>query len=81
MALIIDVMGKEVTIALDENRLRPAESEVFRLCASAEKAKRLTGWSPEFAGLDGLRRGLELTVDWFTNANNLSMYKTGLYNV
>ncbi len=81
VALIIDVMGKEVTIALDENRLRPAESEVFRLCASAEKAKRLTGWSPEFAGLDGLRRGLELTVDWFTIANNLSMYKTGLYNV
>ncbi len=79
--LIVAVMGKEVTIALDENRLRPAESEVFRLCASSEKAKRLTGWSPEFAGLDGLRRGLELTVDWFTNANNLSMYKTGLYNV
>lgn len=79
--LIIDVMGKDIAIVLDENRLRPPESEVFRLCACSAKAHKLTGWSPQFAGIDGLRRGIELTVNWFTNKDNLALYKSGLYNV
>jgi NAD dependent epimerase/dehydratase len=79
--LIAEVMGEEVAITKDAERLRPAASEVFRLCACAKKAKELTGWVPEFAGMDGLKRGIKLTVDWFTDPSNLSMYKTDVYNV
>lgn len=79
--MIVDVMGENVTVVQDEARLRPAGSEVFRLCASAEKARQLTGWEPEYVGMDGLRRGIEATASWFTNKDNLDMYKTGIYNV
>jgi NAD dependent epimerase/dehydratase len=78
---IIDVMGHNVQVVRDESRIRPGKSEVFRLCASAEKAFELADWRAQYVGLDGLRRGLEATVKWFLNPANLSMYKSDIYNV
>lgn len=79
--LIAEVMEADVEITCDEERLRPDKSEVERLWASNEKAKQLAGWEPEYAGKDGLRRGLRETVDWFTCPENLSRYKADIYNV
>lgn len=79
--LIADAMGQSVEVVLDEQRLRPDKSEVERLCASSDKARRLLHWSPKFGGLDGLRRGLAHTVDWFTDPSNLSRYKVDAYNL
>ncbi len=79
--LIGEVMNTDIRIETDEDRLRPNKSEVERLLAANEKAKSLTGWSPEYAGLDGFRRGLELTAQWFTNKDNLRAYKADRYNI
>jgi NAD dependent epimerase/dehydratase len=79
--MIVEVMGENVKIVQDAARLRPAGSEVFRLCASADKAKKLTGWEPEYTGTEGLRRGIEATAKWFTDRENLAMYKADIYNV
>lgn len=79
--LIAEVMGVEVKITCEDERLRPEASEVERLWASNEKAKRLIGWSPEYGGLDGFRRGLSETVEWFRDPSNLSLYKADIYNV
>ncbi len=81
VGMIADVMGREITITTAEERLRPVASEVERLWASTEKAARLMGHRPQFGGLDGLRRGLEQTVAWFSDANNLSHYKANIYNI
>lgn len=81
VAMIAEVMGVEVAIETDETRLRPANSEVERLWADNSKASRQLGWRPEFGGLDGMRRGIEQTVRWFTNPANLSRYKADVYNV
>ena len=78
---IIDVMGRDVKVIRDEARIRPEKSEVFRLCAGAEKAFELAGWKAEYTGMDGLRRGIEATAEWFTDTDNLSMYKSDVYNV
>lgn len=78
---IADVMGKEIEIITDEQRLRPEKSEVERLLASNEKARKLLGWKPQYGGLDGFRRGLEETVEWFNNPENLAAYKAGIYNL
>jgi len=78
--LIAEVMDVEVTVESREERLRPAKSEVFRLCSSPEKAQKVTGWTPEFAGHDGLRRGLMETAEWFQDPDNLSRYKADIYN-
>jgi dTDP-glucose 4,6-dehydratase len=81
VALIAEVMGVEVAIETDAQRLRPEKSEVERLWADNAKAARLTGWTPAYAGKDGLRRGLEETVAWFSKAEHLSRYKGHLYNL
>ncbi len=62
-----------VDIAVDQTRLRPQNSEVERLWASAEQLHQLTGWSPAYTLPEGLRR----TYEWL--GNHLSAYKPGQY--
>ena len=79
--MIADIMGVEVEVVTDADRLRPEKSEVERLWADNAKAARLAGWRPRYGGLDGLRRGLSETIDWFTEPANLARYKPGIYNI
>ena len=79
--MIAEVMGVGIEIETDETRLRPVNSEVERLWADNSKARQQLGWSPEFGGLDGMRRGLEKTAHWFADPGNLGRYKTDVYNV
>jgi nucleoside-diphosphate-sugar epimerase len=72
---IVEVVGRDVTIALDEDRLRPPDSEVERLVADTSKAQRLLGWEPAVDLDEGLRR----TIDWLSGS--LEAYKPSLYNV
>lgn len=79
--LIADVMGASIEIVTDGERVRPADSEVERLWADNTKARELFGWSPQYGGREGLKRGLEETVRWFSDKQNLRGYKSGIYNV
>jgi len=79
--LIADVMGADVKIICENERLRPDASEVERLWASNEKAAELIGWSPEYGGLEGFRKGISETVEWFSHPRNLVGYKVDIYNV
>lgn len=79
--LIAELMGREVEFTSDEQRMRPAGSEVERLWADNTLARELTGWTPEYAGVDGLKRGLRETIEWFGVPANLHRYKAGLYNI
>jgi len=79
--IIAEVMGREITIESDAERIRPTASEVERLCADNRKAQRLLGWQPEYCGIEGLKRGLKITAEWFSRPENLSLYKTGIYNI
>lgn len=79
--LIAELMNSSIEIISDESRMRPENSEVRRLWADNSKANELFGWKPAFRGVDGFRRGLSETIDWFTKASNLREYKSGLYNV
>lgn len=79
--LIIQIMGHDVNIKQDESRFRPSGSEVFRLCACRAKAELLTGWKPLHEGLDGLRKGLSVTAEWFSDERNLANYKSGMYTI
>jgi dTDP-glucose 4,6-dehydratase len=79
--LIAEVMGQEVEVITDEERLRPENSEVERLWADNQKAKKLLGWQPAYGGLDGFRCGLFETTEWFKNPINLAVYKADRYNI
>ena len=79
--LIAEAVGARLEVAHDAARLRPAASEVDRLCASNEKAARLLGWRPQYGGVEGLKRGLARTVEWFRDPVNLKAYKADVYNI
>jgi NAD dependent epimerase/dehydratase len=79
--LLAEIMGAEIDIITDDDRLRPANSEVDRLWACNEKAQAVLGWQPRFGGRDGLRRGLSETVNWFVEPGHLRTYKSDIYNV
>jgi len=79
--LIGELMSCQVAITSDEQRLRPPGSEVERLVADNSRARALAGWTPEYAGPEGLRRGLRETIEWFREPANLRRYKAGVYNI
>ena len=79
--LIADLMGKEIEIITDQKRVRPENSEVERLWADNSKAKRMFEWQPKYTGIDGFKKGLTETIEWFTKPTNISSYKSGIYNL
>lgn len=79
--VIAEVMGADIEIITDEQRLRPEKSEVDRLWASNEKAARLLGWRPSYGDVEGFKRGIAETVAWFREPANLSAYKSDIYNL
>jgi len=78
---IAEVMGADIQVLSDAQRLRPEKSEVDRLWASNAKAAELLAWKPAYGDLDGFRRGLAETVEWFSASENLGMYKADIYNL
>lgn len=74
---IARLMDADVQWVTDPARIRPAGSEVFRLLGDNSLITSLTGWHPRFS----LEEGLKKTIDWFTKPENLSKYKSGIYNV
>jgi NAD dependent epimerase/dehydratase len=79
--LIAELMGKQVEIEEDTQRLRPEKSEVERLWADNSKARELLGWSPAQSGHAGLVAGLRETIAWFSDAGNLARYRVGEYTL
>ena len=80
-SMIVEELSADVEIVTDEQRLRPQKSEVERLLADNSRAKKLIGWTPEYGGLDGFRRGIRKTIDWFSNPANIVGYKSDRYNI
>ena len=71
--LIMKLMGREVAIHTDEQRLRPEKSEVQRLLADNTLATQLMGWTPAVS----LEEGLGHTIEWFRD--HLHLYRTDSY--
>ncbi len=78
---IIEVMNSDAKIVCDNQRLRPEKSEVDRLYAGVAKAEKEMSWKPDFGGLDGFKKGLAETIDWFSDSAILSNYKVDRYNI
>lgn len=76
LATIARLMGREVEEVVDPERLRPAKSEVNRLCGDNTLITTLTDWRPAHT----LEQGLQKTIDWFVKPENLAKYKIDIYN-
>jgi NAD dependent epimerase/dehydratase len=54
------ILGRELQVEQDPDRVRPEASEVMRLLSSPARMTDLTGWRPEVS----LSEGLERTIRW-----------------
>ncbi len=79
--LISEILGKEIKVAEIKERVRPDKSEVERLFSSNQKANDLLSWTPKYAGIEGFKMGLKKTIDWFSEPENLSYYKSDRYGI
>lgn len=75
--IIKELMESDVKFIIDKQRIRPEKSEVFRLWCDNSKIEKLTGFKPEV----DIRQGLQKTIDWITQPENLKKYKSEIYNV
>ena len=66
---IADVMGKEIEIQTEEQRLRPEKSEVYRLLCDNSLLYEITKWKPDISFNESMKE----TIDWFSE--NLNYYK------
>ena len=74
---LINKINPQAKLVTDEERLRPEKSEVERLFGDSSKILSLTTWKPSYT----LGKGLEETIAWFSQKENLAQYKTDIYNV
>jgi len=58
--LLCEITGAKAEVVADTERLRPAKSEVMRLCADTTLITELSDWRPNVSFVEGLTR----TVDW-----------------
>jgi NAD dependent epimerase/dehydratase len=72
---VVSIIGKDKEVLVDPKRIRPQKSEVERLWCDNAKAKQLLEWEPKIS----FDEGLKMTVAWISD--NISLYKTELYNV
>jgi NAD dependent epimerase/dehydratase len=70
---IAAILGQDVEIAQDAQRLRPPASEVERLLADATQAHEVLGWSARTT----LDDGLSATLEWIRG--NRGFYRAGTY--
>jgi NAD dependent epimerase/dehydratase len=72
---ILGMLGKNVPILCDEQRVRPENSEVERLCADNTRAHELLHWEPRYS----LEEGLACTIEWIQN--NHERYRPESYTL
>lgn len=70
---VISMVGRDVKIDTQPERLRPQKSEVMRLISDNSRAREALGWTPEVP----LDEGLQRTIHWISE--NLSHYRIGQY--
>lgn len=73
--LIAEICHSDVEFKVDPERIRPKNSEVFRLLCDNTKIKSLTDFSPQTT----LKEGLIQTYNWMKEPEMLKFYKGDTY--
>lgn len=72
---IKEIMGSNIEIEKDAERIRPENSEVERLWCNNSQIIQTTGWKPQYS----LDQGLIETIQFIKE--NINEYKTNIYTV
>ncbi|EAK0806408.1 SDR family NAD(P)-dependent oxidoreductase [Campylobacter coli] len=77
LEFIKKLMKSDVEFVTEDKRIRPENSEVFRLWCNNNKIKNFTNFTPRY----NIEKGLIQTIEWFSNPLNLKKYKSDIYNI
>jgi NAD dependent epimerase/dehydratase len=72
---VSQILGKEFDLKVEQERIRPEKSEVWKLICDYSKARDTIGWEPEYS----LEEGLRESIEWIQG--NLARYKVDIYNI
>lgn len=75
--LIKKLMNSDIEVVQSEERFRPKKSEVQRLFCDNSLMGEIVGFKPKYNFEDGINK----TIEWFSNKDNLTRYKTDIYNI
>ena len=75
VTVIAGLVGKNIRVVSEDERVRPGNSEVERLCAQNAKAREILQWSPQYT----LDKGLAQMVEWVRG--NVEQYRLGTYAI
>jgi nucleoside-diphosphate-sugar epimerase len=70
---ILAIVGSHAKVTVDSVRLRPKDSEVYRLLSDNGLARKALNWQPQ----TDLDHGLEATIAWIQK--HLELYRVGAY--
>ncbi len=74
---LIRQINPKAKIITEDERMRPAKSEVFRLFGSNAKILEHTDWKLKYS----FNQGIAETIKWFEDPDNLKQYKHDIYNI
>ena len=75
--ILLNKISPEISLVTKEERLRPSESEVFRLLGDATKFSERTSWKPKIT----FEEGIDKTITWFSNKENQKFYISKGYQI
>ncbi|MFA6238857.1 MAG: NAD-dependent 4,6-dehydratase LegB [Bacteriovorax sp.] len=75
--LIRRLMNANAKLLVDEQRIRPKNSEVHRLVCDNSLIHSLTGFKSDHSFEEGMIK----TIEWFSQTQNLAKYKADIYNL
>lgn len=78
--LMTKVLNKKKNLIIEQRRLRPSKSEVLRLVCDSKKLVKLTKWKAKNSGKKNFVKGLTKTIEWYKNEENLTEFKSNIYN-
>ena len=69
--LIKKLMNTNKKILCETERFRPENSEVNRLFGDNSLLLQLTDWSPKYSGIEGFKKGMIKTIDWYVENKDI----------
>ena len=74
-SMVLSMCSGQKQVVVDQERFRPAKSEVLELLCNNTKAKALLSWEPQYTLMQGLHKTFEYTK------SHLHLYKTRMFTL
>ena len=78
---ISEIMRVQPRVKVDKQRLRPKNSEVYRLICDNSKIQELTGWKIKEDRQKSLDLGIKKSIKWYSKKENIKLFKPNIYNL